>query len=158
MRPGIEPATSWFLVGLVNHCATMGTPGFLVYLLILAQIALKEKQAPESSACLAIFRQFGNPPWVIPTHLALCVFPGSVPYVAAAWISSCPLPAARKLDTNMPRVILCPIHHTALGCDLRPGNLGAAPASAQPAPLLPGNTCHPPPGWRAARCRFVRLC
>ena len=25
-RPGIEPATSWFLVGFVNHCATMGTP------------------------------------------------------------------------------------------------------------------------------------
>ena len=24
--PGIEPATSWFLVGFVNHCATMGTP------------------------------------------------------------------------------------------------------------------------------------
>ena len=25
-RPGIEPATSWFLVGFVNHCATTGTP------------------------------------------------------------------------------------------------------------------------------------
>ena len=25
-RPGIEPATSWFPVGSVNHCATMGTP------------------------------------------------------------------------------------------------------------------------------------
>ena len=24
-RPGIEPATSWFLVGFVNHCATTGT-------------------------------------------------------------------------------------------------------------------------------------
>ena len=23
---GIEPATSWFLVGFVNHCATTGTP------------------------------------------------------------------------------------------------------------------------------------
>jgi len=22
----IEPAASWFLVGFVNHCATMGTP------------------------------------------------------------------------------------------------------------------------------------
>ena len=27
-RPGIEPATSWFLVGFVNHCATTGTPFF----------------------------------------------------------------------------------------------------------------------------------
>ena len=25
-RPGIEPATSWFLVGFVNHGATTGTP------------------------------------------------------------------------------------------------------------------------------------
>ena len=25
-RAGIEPATSWFLVGFVNHCATTGTP------------------------------------------------------------------------------------------------------------------------------------
>ena len=25
-RPGIEPATFWFLVGFVNHCATMGSP------------------------------------------------------------------------------------------------------------------------------------
>ena len=25
-RPGIKPATSWFLVGFINHCATMGTP------------------------------------------------------------------------------------------------------------------------------------
>ena len=27
-RPGIEPATSWFLVGFVNHWATMGTPTY----------------------------------------------------------------------------------------------------------------------------------
>ena len=25
-RAGIEPSTSWFLVGFVNHCATTGTP------------------------------------------------------------------------------------------------------------------------------------
>ena len=25
-RPGIEPATSWFLIGFVNHWATTGTP------------------------------------------------------------------------------------------------------------------------------------
>src|SRR5512137_2236721 len=25
-RAGTEPATSWFLVGFVNHCATTGTP------------------------------------------------------------------------------------------------------------------------------------
>ena len=33
-RPGIEPATSWFLVRFVNHWATMGTPLFLIYLFI----------------------------------------------------------------------------------------------------------------------------
>ena len=26
VRPGIEPTTSWFLVGVVNHCARTGTP------------------------------------------------------------------------------------------------------------------------------------
>ena len=26
VRPGIKPKTSWFLVGFVNHWATMGTP------------------------------------------------------------------------------------------------------------------------------------
>jgi len=25
-RPGIEPRTSWFLVGFVNHCAKTRTP------------------------------------------------------------------------------------------------------------------------------------
>ena len=25
-RPGIKPATSWFLVGFINHCTTTGTP------------------------------------------------------------------------------------------------------------------------------------
>ena len=33
-RPGIEPATSWCLVGFVNHYATMGTPE-LIYLNII---------------------------------------------------------------------------------------------------------------------------
>ena len=28
-RPGIDPTTSWFLVGFVNHCATMGTPNWV---------------------------------------------------------------------------------------------------------------------------------
>ena len=32
-RPGIEPATSWFLVGFVNHCATTGTPYFFFLIL-----------------------------------------------------------------------------------------------------------------------------
>ena len=33
-RPGIQPATSWFLVGFVNHCATMGTPGLYIFNLL----------------------------------------------------------------------------------------------------------------------------
>ena len=28
-RPGIEPATLWFLVGFINHCATKGPPVYL---------------------------------------------------------------------------------------------------------------------------------
>jgi len=30
-RSGIEPATSWFLVGFANHCAMTGTPRFWIY-------------------------------------------------------------------------------------------------------------------------------
>ena len=30
-RLGIEPATSWFLVGFVNHCAMTGTPKLLYF-------------------------------------------------------------------------------------------------------------------------------
>jgi len=30
IRPGIEPTTSWVLVGLIHHCTTTGTP-VLVY-------------------------------------------------------------------------------------------------------------------------------
>ena len=32
VRPGIEPATSWFLAVFVNHCATMGTPHMCQFL------------------------------------------------------------------------------------------------------------------------------
>ena len=28
-RPGIKPMVSWMLVGIVNHWATMGTPGMI---------------------------------------------------------------------------------------------------------------------------------
>ena len=28
----MEPATSWFLVGFVNHCATTGTPTYIFFL------------------------------------------------------------------------------------------------------------------------------
>ena len=31
MRPGIEPATSWFPVGFVNYCAATGTPYIIFY-------------------------------------------------------------------------------------------------------------------------------
>ena len=31
VRPGIEPATSWFLVRFVNYCATTGTPLLYVF-------------------------------------------------------------------------------------------------------------------------------
>ena len=38
-RTGIEPTTSWFLVGFVNHWATTGTPT-IFYLLIYEQVYL----------------------------------------------------------------------------------------------------------------------
>ena len=31
VRPKMEPTTSWFLVGFINHWAMMGTPQFLVF-------------------------------------------------------------------------------------------------------------------------------
>ena len=31
IRPGIEPASSWMLVGFINHWAMMGTPSFLFF-------------------------------------------------------------------------------------------------------------------------------
>ena len=30
-RPGTKPETSWFLAGFINHCATTGTPSFLLF-------------------------------------------------------------------------------------------------------------------------------
>ena len=33
-RPGIEPMSSWMLVGFINHWATMGTPYFFFYIKI----------------------------------------------------------------------------------------------------------------------------
>ena len=30
-RPGIEPATPWFLVGFINHWATTGTPSVILF-------------------------------------------------------------------------------------------------------------------------------
>ena len=36
-RAGIEPATPWFLVGFLNHCATTGTPSLLSWVIITLQ-------------------------------------------------------------------------------------------------------------------------
>ena len=30
-KPGLEPATSWFLVRFINHCATKGTPDNILF-------------------------------------------------------------------------------------------------------------------------------
>ena len=35
-RPGIQPATSWFLVGFVNHWAMMGTPVFFILYIFIS--------------------------------------------------------------------------------------------------------------------------
>ena len=40
-RAGTEPATSWFLVGFVNHCATTGTPvSILVHVFLITYLFL----------------------------------------------------------------------------------------------------------------------
>ena len=31
VRPGINPATSWFLVRFINHCTTMGSPPKVIF-------------------------------------------------------------------------------------------------------------------------------
>ena len=36
----MEPATSWFLVGFVNYCATMGTPSFSFLVLTWSNLTL----------------------------------------------------------------------------------------------------------------------
>ena len=46
-RPGIEPSTSWFLVGFVNHWATMGTPLFL-FLIFFFCLCLQHAEVPRS--------------------------------------------------------------------------------------------------------------
>ena len=48
MRPGIEPVTSWFLVGFFNHSVTTGTP-ILTYVLITSsktRFPMSQSQAP----------------------------------------------------------------------------------------------------------------
>ena len=42
-RPGIESATSWFLVGFVNHCATTGTPSFSFFNVIYFYVKILDK-------------------------------------------------------------------------------------------------------------------
>ena len=39
-RPGTKPATSWFLVGSVNHCAAMRTPVSLFLCMVLDGVLL----------------------------------------------------------------------------------------------------------------------
>ena len=48
-RPGIGPATSWLPGRFVNHCATTGTPGFLLFLFLLIVIARTSKVMLSSS-------------------------------------------------------------------------------------------------------------
>ena len=36
----MEPATSWFLVGFLNHCATTGTPKLEIFLMSLLAFLL----------------------------------------------------------------------------------------------------------------------
>ena len=62
-RPGIEPATSWFLVGFINYCTTTGTPQSLEYrddgskvvgsILIINQLTLHSENYFGSQSALA---------------------------------------------------------------------------------------------------------
>ena len=40
-RPGIEPASSWILVGFINHWATKGTPGIVMIIQMLVSSFIK---------------------------------------------------------------------------------------------------------------------
>ena len=63
VRPGIKPATSWFLVGFVNHWATMGTPSD-VFLLPVHGLALRLnsgwKPPRRGCICLALRLLWGS--------------------------------------------------------------------------------------------------
>ena len=56
MRPGIEPATSWFLVGFVNHCTTTGTPlaSDLIMLAVLQNGSAKMARPPDNLGCVIL--------------------------------------------------------------------------------------------------------
>ena len=41
VRPGIEPATSWFLVRFINHWAMMGTPPILYFFFIKKWVTIQ---------------------------------------------------------------------------------------------------------------------
>ena len=48
-RPGTQPATSWFLVGFINHCATKGTPALNFFCLEVTHIPSRDTTAAKAS-------------------------------------------------------------------------------------------------------------
>ena len=56
-RPGMEPASSWILVGFINHYATSGSPEWIYFKRILVQCKETDKALKHSSCCCAPFSQ-----------------------------------------------------------------------------------------------------
>ena len=87
VRPIVEPTTSWFLVGFVIHCATMGTktyaffypPADFWYMLHLSATLLLSLMPIHSSECILSTAShsdlFSSWNFFCPTISVLCVFP-----------------------------------------------------------------------------------
>ena len=51
-RPGTKPASSWILVGFINHWATMGTPIFFFFNIILLLHQTLQFPSPQGSPAM----------------------------------------------------------------------------------------------------------
>ena len=65
MRPGIKPETSWFLVGFVNHSATMGTPLFTSFWVIISPVVI--------AILVYLFTKWYTYIWKYGSHLFSCI-------------------------------------------------------------------------------------
>ena len=72
-RPGFEPATSWFLVGFINHWATMGTPNCLFYTVVCVCYSHPPTSLPTKVSRMITVNCFWNL-WVCFCFINKCSF------------------------------------------------------------------------------------